>query len=139
MNPQKRKRRSDRRARRHIGLAWKAVERGDLQVARREVERAIAERENNPAVWTESGLVHRRLGDQRAAERAFRSAILVAPTYVDAYVHLAAVLADRGRTLQAAKYQRRALELRPDVDSYRRRLAEYEAAAAVETEDEEDL
>ncbi len=130
MDPKKKKRRADGRAAKHAARAWEAVEAGDLHLAAREIERARDERGENPAVLNDCGLIFSMAGREREAELSFRDAILTAPTYPDAYVNLAALLAKRGRTIQAARYQRRAVELQPGIPYYRELLAQYESQAA---------
>lgn len=115
MDPKRKKRKADSRAARYAARAWAAADDGDFNIACKEIQRAVAERENNPVTWHDYGLIHAIAGRMREAEQAFRNAILVAPMYPEAYVQLAALLAGRGRTIQAARYQRRAVELRPQL------------------------
>lgn len=130
MDPRKKKRKADHRATRHARRAWDAVEAGDIDLALKEILRARGEREGNPVILNDCGLIFSMAGREREAERSFRDAILMAPTYADAYVNLAALLAGRGRTIQASRYQRRAVELKPDIPYYRELLAKYEEATA---------
>ena len=133
MRPKKKKRRADSRAAKHVARGWEAVEAGNLDLACREIRRARNEREGNPVVLNDCGLIFSMAGRERDAELSFREAILVAPTYAEAYVNLAALLAKRGRTIQASRYQRRAVELKPAIPYYRELLARYEAQAAEDT------
>ena len=87
-------------------------------------------------MWNDYGLIFMQADREREAEQAFRNALLVAPTYADAYVNLAALLARRGRSIQASRYQRRAVELKPEIEHYRTQLDAYEAAANEEDNDE---
>ena len=129
MDPKKKKRKADHRAQRHVRLAWEAVDEGNLDLAVKEIQRARDERAGNPVVLNDCGLILQMAGREHDAEMSFRDAILMAPTFADAYVSLAALLAARGRTIQASRYQRRAVELKPDIPYYRELLERYEEAA----------
>jgi Flp pilus assembly protein TadD len=135
VNPRRKKRKADSLAARHRRRAWKALEEGNPDLAVKEARQAKDLSEGNPVVWSDYGLILFRAGEEKEAELALRNAILLAPSYVDAYVHLAQLLAARGRTRQAAKYQRRAVELKPNVSLYRRLLTQYEAESPSEEEE----
>ena len=130
MDPKRKKRKSDSRAARFATRAWAAADDGDFNIACKEICLAVAESENNAVTWHDYGAIHAMPGHSQEAEQGFRNAILVAPTYCDAYVQLASLLAGRGRTIQAARYQRRAVELKPDVRLYQEQLADYEKRAS---------
>ena len=103
MQERKVKRKARRRAQRLLDRAWDAVDDGKPQLARREIERALRERQDNPALWNDYGLILEMQDELTDAERALRNAIVIAPTYAEAYANLAKVVARQGRTVQAER------------------------------------
>jgi len=127
VNRKRRKRKSHRVAARTADRAWEAVERGDVGLALKEAARAAAKAPESPAAWTDYGRILALADRLSEAERVLRKAVLIAPSYAEAHVHLAGVLARKGLTINAALSMRRAVELRPEVALYRELLARYEA------------
>jgi tetratricopeptide (TPR) repeat protein len=63
--------------------------------------------------WFERGERH-EARDAKAAEAAYREAIALLPTYVDAYLNLGALLCETGRCIEAADLYEHALQLGAD-------------------------
>lgn len=135
MHKKKRKTKARRRAKKLQERAWEEVDNGNLDMAVKLLRQALAEGNDNPSLWNDWGLIQDLAGDGEEAEKAFRNAILIAPAYAEAYANLAAFVARRGRTIQAARLQRQAVEKEPNSEDYRQRLAAYEALLPEETED----
>ncbi|MCK4970719.1 MAG: tetratricopeptide repeat protein, partial [Thermoplasmata archaeon] len=71
-----------------------------------------------------SGVCHLQLGDAKAAERAFDSAIGISPDYALAWLGKGLALMTRGRDKKAVRYIREALRLDPQFTEARLSLAE---------------
>jgi len=126
MDPKKKRRLATRRARKQAESAWAAAERGELHIALRELQRAIARRQDNPRLWNDYGVLLWQSGQAREAIRAFRNALIFTPGYADVHAHLAEVYHGLEKTRLAAKHMRRAMELDPSTPGYRRRFEELE-------------
>ena len=126
MHARKRKKKAGRRARKHVDNAWAAVENGNLDLALKELRRALDTRQDNPVIWNDYGLILGMAGEPRQAEKALRNAILIAPAYAEAYANLATVVARVGRTLQATRLMRRAADLDPHNQEYLRKVETHE-------------
>ena len=129
MHARKQKRKAGRRARKHTDYAWDAVEDGNLDLALKELRRALDERQDNPVIWNDYGLVLGMAGEPRQAEKALRNAILIAPAFAEAHANLATLVARLGRTIQATRLMRRAAHLDPRNQEYRQKVETYEALA----------
>ncbi len=129
MHARKRKKKAGRRARKHTDNAWDAVEDGNLDLALKELRRALEERQDNPVIWNDYGLILGMAGESREAEKALRNAILIAPAYAEAHANLATLVAGLGRTIQATRLMHRAADLDPRNEQYRQKVETYEALA----------
>ncbi len=134
MTHKKQKVKAGRRARKHQDRAWEAVENDNLDLATKEIRRALGERKDNPQIWLDCGLILGMQGELHEAEKALRDAILIAPTYGEAHAALAEVLARRGRTIQAERMQNRAVELCPGDEEYSRQLELYRSLLPAEAD-----
>jgi tetratricopeptide (TPR) repeat protein len=74
---------------------------------------------------------HLQLGDVKAAERAFDSAIGISPGYALAWLGKARALMARGRYKRAVRYIREALRIDPHFTEARLSLAEAYAASGM--------
>ena len=134
MNGKKQKRKASRRALKYVERAWTAVESSNSDLASKEIRRALQERQDNPVIWNDFGLILMLREQFRDAETAFRNAILFAPTYAEAYANLARLLARTGRTIQAERMQRPATELDPKNSLFQQDLELYQALSSDERE-----
>ena len=57
MNPKKKKEKDRRRARKLSDEAWEAANAGNLDLAEKIIRRAVAAQKDNPAVWTDQGVL----------------------------------------------------------------------------------
>ena len=126
MQRKHRKRQAHKNADRLAEDAWAAVERGELLFAERCMKRAVGLASDSPKAWTDYARVLTLNGRLKEAEKAARSAILIAPAYDAAYVALAEALSGMGLTIQAYKTMEKAVEIRPQVPIYQKILLEYE-------------
>jgi tetratricopeptide (TPR) repeat protein len=112
----------------HYKLA-KALEKlNDVAGETNELERAIQLDPKLAEAQNQRGYVAARSGDSTHAEAFFRAASQASPSYVVAWVNLAATLASEAKWHEARKALDRALEIDPDnVEA--RRLGEAVAAA----------
>ncbi|MAG35667.1 MAG: hypothetical protein CL878_05405 [Dehalococcoidia bacterium] len=129
MQRKKQKRKASRRALRLVERAWAAVDAGDLGVACKEMGRSLKERQDNPAIWNDYGLILELAGDGRAAEEAFRTSTLIAPTFAEAYANYARVVARRGASNRALGLVRKALALEPGEVRFQEQLEDYAVLA----------
>jgi uncharacterized protein len=126
MNPKKVKEKERRRARKLADEAWEAANNGDLQLAEKIIRRATATRPDNPVLWNDQGMILALARKDGDAEESFFAALSLAPDFAEAYHHLAALSLRRGWVEKAIRLAGRAVELAPELDAYRERLAEYE-------------
>ena len=91
MNPKKQKEKDRRRARKLAEQAWEAANQGNIDLAEKIIRRAIAAQEDNPVLWNDQGLLLGMRSKQAEAEKSFRAALSLAPTFAEPYVHLAAL------------------------------------------------
>lgn len=82
--------------------------------ARQLCERMLRTHADNATLWGLLGVIYGMLGNPDKAERCFRQAIHIDPTYIDAYNNLGTALAMQNRLDEAIVYCRQALKLRPD-------------------------
>jgi tetratricopeptide (TPR) repeat protein len=100
-----------------------ALEVGEFQRARNDLERAVRLDPKIPGGWTWTGMARDRLSDEEGAKQAYRAALELDPHDFEANLHLGAVLY-RERDMEAAKpFLERALVLQPSS-----RLALYAVA-----------
>src|SRR5262245_12089721 len=90
MNPRKQKAKDRRRARKLAEEAWQAVDEGNLDLAEKIIRRAVEAQPDNPVLWVDQGLILSLRERPSEAVDSFRAAISLAPTFADAYAHLAA-------------------------------------------------
>jgi Flp pilus assembly protein TadD len=101
---------------------------GDLEGARDRFERATRVAPS-ARVWTNYGVTLHRLGDLRGASAAYRSAIGMDASYLEAWLYQGRIAAEQGETGRAIPLFQRALAINPlnaDVNVELARL-EYEA------------
>jgi hypothetical protein len=127
MSRQSKTQKSKRRADKLALQAWSAVEEGDLQLAKKIIKRATDERPANPLLWLDLGLISGLQNEDADAEKAFQSAIFLAPSLVEAYIHLAALYARQGKVSAAERLQRRAVSLSPKDTEQQEKLEVYQA------------
>jgi hypothetical protein len=127
MTSQKERRKKRRRAEACMDQAYEAAQDGNLTLAQRLSQRSIDEGFVNPRLWLDHGRIHQLAGAHDIAESAFRQAIALSPTYAEAFAELAALQATSGKIVQAARLQRRVVELQPDDEDAQSRLRGYEA------------
>src|SRR5262249_36950856 len=113
MNPKKKKEKDRRRARKLSDEAWEAANAGNLDLAERIIRRAVAAQKDNPAVWTDQGVLLAMRDKAAEAERCFRNAIRLSPTFTDAYAQLAALRAREGYLDDAVAWQTQAVQQSP--------------------------
>jgi tetratricopeptide (TPR) repeat protein len=83
-------------------LAWLALERGEADEALELVQRSLSSSDNTAYAWHTLGVILAKQGRREEAERAFRRAIDLAPTGLDARVDLVLLHADMGRGADAS-------------------------------------
>jgi hypothetical protein len=130
MNPKKKKEKDRRRARKLSDEAWEAANAGNLDLAEKIIRRAVATQKDNPAVWTDQGVLFALRGKAAEAERCFRAAIRLAPTFTDAYAQLAALRAREGYLDDAIAWQTQAVQQAPHEAALVERLETYKALAS---------
>ena len=90
-----------------------ALELGQMQRARDDLEKAVAIDPKIPGVWTWTGMARDRVSDEEGAKQAYRNALELDPRDFEANLHLGAILY-RERNMAAAKpLLDRALSLQP--------------------------
>lgn len=128
--PSKKHRRKDRKnTYKLIDDAFDALESGHEALADRLAKRALDKGAMNPRIWCDRARILDQLGQRGEAERAYRNAVSLAPTYVDALASLARLLASAGRFHEARGVQRRVVELSPEDAAAAALLAAYDAEA----------
>ncbi len=96
-----------------IGMCLRQT--GELQLARVELERAVALRPNDGRAWFVLGLVCEDLRDTLGGIEAYRRSIDVQPDVPEAQVNLGLNLQNAGDVDAAMDSYRRAMRLRPDT------------------------
>jgi tetratricopeptide (TPR) repeat protein len=90
-----------------------ALDAGEFQRARNDLESAIRLNPKLPGAWTWTGMARDRVSDEEGAKQAFRSALQLNDGDFEANLHLGAILY-RERDIQAARpYLERALSIQP--------------------------
>jgi tetratricopeptide (TPR) repeat protein len=90
-----------------------ALDLGQFQRARNDLESAIRLNPKLPGAWTWTGMARDRVSDEEGAKQAYRSALQMDGGDFEANLHLGAILY-REREIQAAKpYLERALAIQP--------------------------
>ena len=132
MNLKKRKEKERRRARRLADEAWQAAEDGNLDLAEKVIRRAVAAQPENPVLWSDQGAILLLRGKEDEAEKSFRNALRLVPTFAEAYAHLAALRAKQGWPDEAVRLQQQAVTHAPGNAGYAEKLQAYQALAADE-------
>ena len=84
MNLKKQKEKERRRARKLADEAWQAAEDGNLDLAEKIIRRAVAVQQDNPVLWDDQGAILVLRGKEDEAEKSFRNALRLVPTYAEA-------------------------------------------------------
>jgi tetratricopeptide (TPR) repeat protein len=107
-----------------LDLANALYEGGDLQNALTAYELASEQDLDNEAPRALAGMCHLQVGDAKAAERAFDSAIGIAPDYTLAWLGKGKVLMAKGRPKRAMKFLREAVRIDNQLLEARLAMAE---------------
>ncbi len=86
---------------------------GDLAGARRILEEAARYEGDLPLVYTNLGVVCRKMGEEKQAEKYFRKAIEVEPAYIPARLDLARLYVAQGKRDKAREEAEEALRIDP--------------------------
>jgi hypothetical protein len=132
MNLKKQKEKERRRARKLADEAWQAAEDGNLDLAEKIIRRAVAVQPDNPVLWDDQGALLQLRGKEDEAEKSFRNALRLVPTYAEALAHLAALRARRGWLEQAVRLQEQAVAHAPANAGHAEKLQAYRALLADE-------
>ena len=132
MNPKKQKEKDRRRARKLAEQAWDAVHTDNLGLAEKIIRRAVAAQPDNPVLWNDQGMVLGLRSKQSEAAEAFRTALSLAPTFAEAYAHLAALYTRQGFAAEAVALQSQAVKHAPQNVAYAEQLAAYRSLAGQE-------
>jgi len=89
---------------------------GDVPGERDALEKAIQIDPDMAAAHNQLGYLASRGGDMVSAEEHFREAVRAAPTFVEAWINLAAALGTQSKVSEARKAIERALQLDPNND-----------------------
>ncbi len=116
-------------SRAHSAFADVLADRGQLQEALAEYERALAIEPKNWQAEYNLGNARLKLGDVDGAVAAYERALAVEPTFSKAVINLGAAESRRGNFAKAIATLRRALILEPDLPSLHVSLANVLAAA----------
>jgi uncharacterized protein len=133
MNLKKQKEKERRRARKLADEAWQAAEGGNLDLAEKIIRRAVAAQLDNPVLWDDQGAILLLRGKEDEAEKSFRNALRLVPTYAEALAHLAALRVRRGWLEQAVRLQEQAVTHAPGNAGHAEKLQAYRALLADET------
>src|SRR5262249_30259440 len=118
-----------RRARKLADEAWQAVEAGNLDLAEKIMRRAVSTQKDNPVLWSDQGAILVLRGKDNEAERSFRNALKLVPTFADAYAHLAALRVRQGWFEQAVRLQEQAVAHAPTNAGHIEKLQAYRILA----------
>ncbi len=129
MNPKKQKEKDRRRARKLAEQAWEAVHADNLDLAEKIIRRAVAAQPDNPVLWNDQGMVLGLRSKQSEAAEAFRTALSLAPTFAEAYAHLAALYARQGFVAEAVALQSQAVRHAAQNVAYAEQLTAYRSLA----------
>jgi hypothetical protein len=130
MNPRKQKEKQRRRARKLADEAWQAAEDGNLDLAEKIIRRAVSAQQDNPVLWSDQGAILVLRGKEIEAEKSFRNALRLVPTFADAYAHLAALRVRQGWFDQAVRLQEQAVSHAPANAGFAQKLQTYRALLA---------
>jgi tetratricopeptide (TPR) repeat protein len=113
----------------HVALARAALARKQPDVAAEQLRKSLA-LAPSVATWVDLGLVHERDGNYAEAERAYASALALAPENVDALHRHGVALLGLGRAEEARAVLERAVALAPDQKLIAQNLARARARTA---------
>lgn len=99
----------DDQVRELVALGKEHFQRGDYSLAAGHLEQVVARGHQLPDVHHTLGCIYHQLGEFESAERAFRHALELNPSYVEAALNLAIVLNDLGKYEAAQEAYGRAL------------------------------
>jgi hypothetical protein len=133
MNPKKQKVKDRRRARKLAEQSWEAVDEGNLDLAEKIIRRAALAQSDNPVLWDDQGSILALRAKPLEAVKAFRTALSLAPTFADAYAHLAALRLEQGFLTEAVTLQAQAVKHAPQNAAHAERLEAYRALAGEAT------
>jgi tetratricopeptide (TPR) repeat protein len=87
---------------------------GNLEEARKVLEEGVQFGAELPLIYTNLGIVHRQMGDEKEAEKSFKKAVEAEPGYVPARLDLARLYLAQGRQDDARKQAEDVLRLDPN-------------------------
>lgn len=87
----------------NVQLGYAYLRQGNLPVAKEKLERALEQDPSNPAVHSALGLLYERLGDPKAADRHYSSALRLAPKDPEIENNYAIYLCRNGRAVEGVK------------------------------------
>jgi tetratricopeptide (TPR) repeat protein len=129
MNPKKQKAKDRRRARMLAEQAWEAANQGNLDLAEKIIRRAVSTQEDNPVLWNDQGVILSLRHKDGEAAKSFAAALSLAPTFADAYAHLATLRLRQGCVEEALGLQTQAVKYAPQNAAYAEQLQAYQALA----------
>jgi hypothetical protein len=129
MTARKQKNKDRRRARKLAEQAWEQANAGNLDLAIKIMRRAVERQPDNPVLWNDLGVLLLQAGDEREADRSFRSALSLAPDYAEPCAGLAGIRVRQGRLDDALVLQARAVQHDADNPTHAERLEAYRALA----------
>jgi hypothetical protein len=129
MNLKKQKEKDRRRARKLAEEAWQAAADGNLDLAEKIIRRAVAVQPENPVLWSDQGAIVLQRGKEDEAERSFRNALRLVPTFAEAFAQLAALRARQSWPEEAVRLQEQAVVHAPANAGHAGKLQAYRALA----------
>ncbi|MCI0741691.1 MAG: 2OG-Fe(II) oxygenase [Gemmataceae bacterium] len=127
MNPKKQKVKDRRRARKLADEAWEAVHIDNLDLAEKIIRRAVVAQTDNPVLWNDLGMILAMRQNEAEAAKSFRTALSLAPTFAEAYAHLAALRFQQGFAKEAVALQTQAVMHAPQNVTYAEKLKAYQS------------
>jgi type IV pilus assembly protein PilF len=85
-----------------LGIAY--LQRGELAVAKRKLDRALKENPNDANVHSARALLYERMGESARADREYRAALRLSPHDPDYQNDYAVYLCNVGRTAEGVRY-----------------------------------
>jgi uncharacterized protein len=131
MNSKKMKEKERRRARKLAEQAWEAANDENFDLAEKLIRRAVDTQPDNPMLWNDQGVLLLLRAKETEANRSFRTAISLAPTYAEPFAHLAALRAkvvgpdDLDDLRAAVRLMEKAVHHAPENAEYAERLETY--------------
>lgn len=106
-----------------------ALEVGEFQRGRVDLEKAVRLDPKLPGVWTWTGMARDRVSDEEGAKQAYRAALELNPRDFEANLHLGAILYRERAMADARPFLQQALNLQPSSNLARYAMALVAAAA----------